>query len=69
MNDLSILPFQTFLRYPLSKFIYSLTYILLKASITRGQINEAPSIVVEPMIYLKVYLFITTINKSVSRML
>ena len=53
----------------MSKFIYRLTYILLKASITRNQMNQAPFIVVEPIIYLKVCLVITTSNESVSVML
>ena len=43
-----------------SKFIYRLTYILLKAFITRNQINQSPFIAVRTMICLKVYLVITT---------
>ena len=53
----------------MSKLIYCLTYILLKASITRNQIYQAPFIAVKSMIYLKVSLVITTINKSASVML
>ena len=42
------------------KFIYCLTYILLKLSTIRNQINQAPFIAVKPMIYLKVCWVITT---------
>ena len=38
----------------ISQFIYCLTYIFLKASITWNQINQAPFIAVKPMIYLNV---------------
>ena len=49
----------------MSKFIYRLTYVLLKASITRNQIIQAPFITTKPMICLKVCLVITT-NKLIS---
>ena len=38
----------------ISQFIYCLTYIFLKASITWNQINQALFIAVKPMIYLNV---------------
>ena len=44
----------------MSKFIYHLTYALLKASITRNEINQAPFISVKTIIYLKLNLLITT---------
>ena len=44
----------------MSKFIYHLTYMLLKASITRNEINQAFFISVKTIIYLKPNLLITT---------
>ena len=44
----------------MSKFIYRLAYIFLKASITRHQINQSPFIAVKLMICPKVCLVITT---------
>ena len=52
----------------MSKFIYLLTYILHKASITRNQINQVPFIAVKPMIYLIVWL-VLQVNESGSVML
>ena len=46
----------------MSNLIYRLTYILVKASFTRSQINQTPFTAVKPMMYLKVYLVITTSN-------
>ena len=44
----------------MSKFIYHLTYMLLKVSITRNEINQTPFISVKTIIYLKLNLLITT---------
>ena len=56
----------------MSKFIYYLSYIFLKANKsnqidTRNQINQAPAIAVKPMICLKVCL--VQVNESASVML
>ena len=44
----------------MSKFINHLTYMLLKASITRNEINQAPFISVKTIIHLKLNLLVTT---------
>ena len=53
----------------MSKFIHRLTYILLKASIARNQINQTPFIAVKPIFILKLVWSLLQVNESASVML